>query len=84
MNIFMTAVITLVCGIVYYLVKAVSYGRYEQGILLRLALFIVCLIIVLALNKIQHFSLKPFFKKILAALSVGIAISVLAVILLSV
>jgi hypothetical protein len=83
MDIFGITVITLICGIVYYIVAAISFGKYEQGIALRLALFIIYLIIVLVLNKIQHFSLKPFFKKILTTLSVGIAISALVVIILS-
>jgi len=76
-------IITLICGIVYYLLVAISYSRYEQGIALRFALFILCLIILLVLKKIQHFSLKPFIKKMLTTLSIGITISVLVVIIIS-
>jgi hypothetical protein len=83
MDVFVITVITLIFGSVYYLVKAISLGRYEQGIALRFALFIICLIIVVVLNKIQRISLKPFFKKMLTILSIGIAVSALVVIILS-
>jgi hypothetical protein len=82
MDIFGITIITLICGIIYYGVVAISFDRYEQGIALRLTFFFICLIIVIVLNKIQHFSLKPFFKKTLNTLSVGIAITVLVVIIL--
>ena len=74
---------TLICSIVYYVIVAISFGKYEQGIALRFALFIICLIILLIIKKIQRFSLKPFFKKLLTILSAGITISVLVVIILS-
>jgi len=60
-----------------------SFSHEESVILFHVAIIILCLIILLALKKIQHFSLKPFFKKMLIILFSGIAISALVVIILS-
>jgi hypothetical protein len=62
---------------------ATSFSHEEFIILLHIAIIILCLIILLTLKNIQHFSLKPFLKKMLIILSSGLAISALVVIILS-
>jgi hypothetical protein len=61
----------------------ISPVHEESVIVFHIAIIILCLIILLALKKIQHFSLKPFLKKMLITLSYGIVISALVVIIFS-